>query len=66
MEMQPKEGRTARILQWLHTQSEADELDVAQALGALFTDGTSHKIVVANAEGPFLECFHILALILLQ
>ncbi|KAF4564449.1 hypothetical protein EYR36_002383 [Pleurotus pulmonarius] len=50
MEMQPTEGRTARILQWLRTQSEADELDVTQALRVLFPDGTSHKIVVANAE----------------
>ncbi len=65
MEMQPTEGRSARILQWLRTQSEADELDVTQPL-RVFADGMSHKIVIANAEGPFLECFHILALILLQ
>ncbi|KDQ25186.1 hypothetical protein PLEOSDRAFT_1084839 [Pleurotus ostreatus PC15] len=50
MEMQPTEGRTACILPWPHTQSEADELDATQALGVLFTDGMLHKIVVANAE----------------
>ncbi|KAL4261503.1 hypothetical protein AB1N83_009102, partial [Pleurotus pulmonarius] len=50
MEMQPTEGRTARILQWLRTQSEADELDLTQPLRVFFAGGMSHKIVVANTE----------------